>query len=495
MKLVTGLAVAFTLAASQIAATHGNTPKRLRAVSYHSDNILGTSADFTFVGGSAEGGVLAERVALAEIERLRQVLSSWDDQSELSQLFARGSLEHPSQALLSVLRQYEMWNARSGQAYSARVGQLSALWQQAAKSGSMPTETTLAAAVVAIAGPAWRIEKSGRIVALTTQRPDLNSLGKGFIIDRALQIVRDSVPDVQGALINIGGDVHVWGVSPENGAWYIGVANPLRHADNAKPLVRITLRDGAVSSSGDYERGYTIGSHHYSHIIDPRTGQPAVGVIGATVIAPNNETANALATILSVLPVDSGMALVRSVEGAEALVVTDNGTRVQTPGFAAYVQTSPAASNAQTQAVIGATLEVDITPMTYNRHAPYTAVWITDTTGKHIRTLAFWGDRPKYLRELSRWWALNQSDYELINSVTRATRRAGKYSLEWNGLDQKGGIVPAGSYLFWLEVAYENGAHSSKSVAVACGSTEATAVIPQAAAFAGADIRCGPAKP
>ncbi|MEP6762859.1 MAG: DUF2271 domain-containing protein [Gemmatimonadaceae bacterium] len=499
MKHVTGIVVAFSLAASQIAAANHNRPVPLQVVSYHHDDILGTSADFKFVTASPNSAASAERVALAEIERLRRVLSSWDSNSEIAQLFAQGHLEHPSPELVAVLNQYIQWNERSGRAYSARVGEVSALWKQGAAKGMVPAANELASVVAEIATPAWRIDAaSNRITALTTQRVDLNSLGKGFIIDHALQAVRDSVKDVKGALINIGGDVQVWGSPPAGETWHVGVANPLNHADNAKPLVQLALRGGSVSSSGDYERGYTIGMKHYSHIIDPRTGQPANGIVGVTVIASNNATANALATTLSVLSPDSGLALVRTVPGAEALIVSANGKSVQTPGFAAYVELSSTNSNASAKTSVKATLAakfaIDVNPTERNRHAPFVALWITDTAGKHVRTVAFWGDTPKYLHEMSKWWGLNHADKQLIDAVTRASRPAGKYTLEWDGLDQKGAAVAAGPYLFWLEVAFEDGAHSAKSLMLTCGAAETAGTIPQAAAFTGAEISCGSAK-
>ncbi|MEP6778853.1 MAG: DUF2271 domain-containing protein [Gemmatimonadaceae bacterium] len=499
MKLATGIVVAFSLAASQIAAANYGRPVPRRVASFHHDNILGTSADFKFVTTSPNSAANAERVALAEIERLRRVLSSWDSNSEIARLFTVGQLEHPSPELVAVLNQYTQWNERSGRAYSARVGELSALWKQATANGSAPTAPVLANVVAEIAAPAWRIDAaSNRIVALTTHRVDLNSLGKGFIIDRALQTVRDSVKEVDGLLINIGGDVQVWGAPPTGTAWHIGVANPVNHADNAKPLVQLALHGGAVSSSGDYERGFTIGAKHFSHIIDPRTGQPANDIVGVTVIAANNATANALATTLSVLSVESGLALVRTVPGAEALIVSANGKSVQSPGFASYVELPSTNLNASGKAAAPATLAakfaIDVNPTERNRHPPFVAVWITDTAGRHVRTVAFWGDKPKYLHEMSKWWALNHADTQLIDAVTRATRAAGKYTLEWDGLDQKGAAVPAGPYLFWLEVAFEDGAHSAKSLMLTCGASESTGTIPQAAAFTGAEISCGSAK-
>lgn len=494
MKKAPALLALLCLVGARIPSVRAEGPVRpaLTSSAFHFDGILGTSADFTFVSASPRASERAEQVALAEIERLRRVLSSWDDRSELSQLFATGALEHPSQELVTVLGQYEAWQERSNHAYSARVGELTAVWRAAAAKGVTPSAIETARLAREIATPAWRIE-NGRLVALTTQRVDLNSLGKGFIIDRALHAVREQVPEVKGALINIGGDIHVWGAAPNGGAWTIAVADPARHADNATPLTQLALTGGAVSSSGDYERGFTIGGTHYSHIFDPRTGRPVDHVTGVTVIAPENATANALATTLSVLSPDEGLALVQATPGAEAMLVTAEGAVRRSTGFSRFERAmTPVRSTAA--AAITAKLAIDVTPTVANRHQPFVAVWVTDSAGKHIRTVAFWGDKPKYLHEMSKWWSLNKGDQPLIDAVTRATRPVGKYSLEWDGLDQKGAAVPAGSYTFWLEVGFEDGAHSAKSVTISCGKAPTSGAIPSAAAFTGADVSCEPAK-
>jgi len=493
MKIAPSLVAALCLAGAPPLAARSGTVA-LTASTFHYDGILGTSADFTFVSASARAVDRAEHVALAEIERLRRVLSSWDDHSELASLFTRGALEHPSAELLDVLNQYSSWHARTDHAYSARVGELVALWRSAAANGAEPSAEETARVVREITEPAWRVEGT-RVVALTTHRVDLNSLGKGFIIDRALQAVRDSVPELRGALINIGGDIHVWGTPPAGSAWNIAVANPRSHADNAPPLARLTLHGGAVSSSGDYERGFAIGARHYSHIFDPRTGRPVNHITGVTVIAPENATANALATTLSVLSPERGLAWVQSMPGVEAMLVTADGAVLRSPGFARFEVAPVPNTTAREAPAITAKLDIDVTPTVHNRHQPFVAVWITDTTGKqHVRTLAFWGDKPKYLHEMSKWWGLNRDDRALIDAVTRATRPVGKYSLEWDGLDQKGIAMPAGAYTFWLEVGFEDGAHSAKSVTLTCGHAAASGSIPTAAAFTGADVSCDAAK-
>ncbi|MEO8479909.1 MAG: DUF2271 domain-containing protein [Gemmatimonadota bacterium] len=467
-------------------------PPTVRDYSYHHDAVLGTSLDLRFVTARAADAAAAESVALAEIEQLRLILSSWDSTSELATLVRAGRLTAPSPELTAVLRQYERWHAASGGAYTARVSALTTLWSAAAQRGQVPSTTALAAAVAQIQTPAWQIDPTSGAITLLAPGPlDLNSLGKGFILDQVVRAVRAKVPRLDGGLINIGGDIRTWGAPANAPCWQVGVIDPRDPFDNGAPLVRLRLGAAAISSSGSYARGVDIAGVHHSHIIDPRTGQPADDVLGVTVIATDNATANALSTTLSVLGPIDGQRLLATVPGASALWVTRDAGVVRSPGFAAYeiATTRPAAVPAPFEA----RLELDLTPTSRYRHRPYVAAWITDTAGGHVRTLAFWGDRTKYQRELTKWWGSFSGDRDLVDAVTRATRMAGQYTLEWDGTDQAGTAMPAGEYVFWLEAAYEDGPHSIQSVTVSCGSAPATGALPSAAAFAGGQVSCGPA--
>ncbi|MES2123498.1 MAG: DUF2271 domain-containing protein [Gemmatimonadota bacterium] len=459
------------------------------AFSFRHDGILGTSLDLTFVADSRAEAEEAEAVALTEIERVRRLISTWDPSSEVSRLQREGRLDSASSELRRVLELYATWTARTGGAYSARVGGLVRMWKEAERTGIEPDGATLARAVEALREPAWAIDDRSGAVRLMSRAPfDLNSLGKGFILDLAVKAVQQTTTGVRGGLINIGGDIRSWGVATSGAPWRIAIANPLRSADNAPGIATLGLGTAAVSTSGGYARGFEVGGKHYSHIIDARTGRPAGEVIGATVIARDNATANALATSLSMLGVADGLALVATQPGAECLLVTASGDVIRSPGFSRFEVGVVAAP--RTASEVAATIAIDITPAVWSRHRPYMAAWVTDTTGRHIRTLAVWGDRPKYLRELSKWWSLDVISPSLVDAVARATRAAGKYTLEWDGTDQADAPVPPGAYQFWLEVAFENGAHSLRSVVVTCGSTPGSGVMPAADAFAGAQVDC-----
>jgi thiamine biosynthesis lipoprotein len=461
------------------------------------EGILGTSLDITFAAASHADATRAETAVLDEVERLRRILSSYDDSSEISRLASTGRLDDPSPDLIAVLDAYARWNARTGGAYSARVGALSALWKAADLSGHVPGAEVIAMTAVSSASRGWTFDSAHRVVTSTTsERLDLSSLGKGYVIDRAMTAAPRAVPALRGGMVNIGGDIRVWGQAPEgDGRWRIGVADPRDPAENARQLTRLRLTNRAVSSSGSYARGYDIAGHHYSHIIDPRSGYPASVVIGATVIARDNATANALATTLSVIGPDAGMRLIRGVQRAEALIVTADGDILRSPGFAAYEEGPTVSRPGRAAGIIQGTISLDVTPSQWVRRRPYVAVWITNATGQHVRTLAMWGDRYKYQRDLSKWWALVGRDNGLVDAVTRATRNVGKYVLEWDGFDQRGTAMPAGTYTFWLEAAYQNGPHSARGTTLTCGATEAAAAIDATDAFSTGRVTCSRAMP
>jgi|CXWL01.1.fsa_nt_gi thiamine biosynthesis lipoprotein len=471
----------------------GPTPTpRVQAYHFAHDGILGTSLDLTFTAATPEAAATAERVALAEIERLRLVLSGYDNASELSRLMATGRSAQPSADLTAVLDRYTYWNDRSSGAYSARVAPLSALWRAAEAAGQLPTAAELATVTARLAAPAWTIDANG-VRMLTADRIDLNSLGKGYIIDRALAAAQAAVPELRGGIINLGGDIRTWGVaSTDRAAWLVGVADPRAPADNAAPLTILRLDDRAVSSSGRYARGFTINGTHYSHILDPRTGLPANHVAATTVIARDNATANALATTLSVLAPAEGLRLAAATPGVEAMIVGADGVTHRTAGFAAYEVSAPPTRG---KGMISATVTIDITPTNPNRHRPYVAVWVTDAEGKPVRTLAFWGTKRKYFPDMSKWYGvMSAAAPAVIDAVTRATRPVGEYTLEWDGLDDYGTAVKAGSYTFWFEEAFENGPHSLRSAPLTCSNGAVSAKFETTPAFAGGTVTCSAAK-
>jgi hypothetical protein len=103
----------------------------------------------------------------------------------------------------------------------------------------------------------------------------------------------------------------------------------------------------------------------------------------------------------------------------------------------------------------------------YRIHRPYVAVWAEDASGKLVRNISVWAQKPKYLPELRTWWSRNGGSRD-VESMTQATRPPGRYRVAWDGLDDKGQAVPPGSYRITVETNREHGEYAKESGMLDC---------------------------
>lgn len=491
------VAVLAMLSASVVLGAEGVEKK---TYDFHHDDVLGTTLELSVVADSQAIADRVEKSVLAEIERLRLILSTYDPQAELAKFNARapGSDPIPASAeLFDVLKQYESWHDRSQRAYSVQMGDWIALWQSVAKLDRLPSDVELQSIAMLTRQQAYADDPTKQTLRkLTKAQLNVDSLGKGYIIGKALSAATQDRSGVSGVLLSIGGDIRVWGSPVDAQNWTIGVQDPSNPALNAEPITRLRVpANTSVASSGGYQRYYTIQGKRYSHILDARNGKSARN-IGATVIASDSATANALATICCILDPNSGLNLVRSVPGAECMIFGPDGKATRSKGFETFEIKSQTVANADAQASgkawpKGFTVNLDLETVK-TRHRPYVVVWITDSAGNHVKTLGAWGDETKYLKEIRQWWKFARNDRQL-QRMTHATQRASKYPLTWDGTDQSGKPMPTGSYSIWVEAASEDGPHAAKSIKLDCGTVATKATLTATSAFKDVPVTYGPA--
>jgi hypothetical protein len=347
-----------------------------------------------------------------------------------------------------------------------------------------PDNKTLAEVVEQLAAPAWHIDQRNRVTRLSDLPLNLNSIAKGYVLHKAAEAVRKQLPGANGMLLNLGGDMCSWHRDGRSeAAWRIGVQDPSQPAENARPLTALRLTNGAVATSGGYQRYYDVAGTRYSHLLDPRTGRPAQGIAGATVCAPTSIIANVLATTLCVLDPLAGLRLIASLPGTHCLLITADGRRLRSRGFAALEvpvsdekPAKPAARDENPwptgyQTAISLTLPRPVGGRRVRR--PYVAIWIENAEGKPVRTITVWGAKPRWLTTLSGWWKIARSDGSLVKTVTRATRSPGKYSVVWDGKDDRGKSVSQGTYTVRIEVHREHGKHVFQTGKLNCGTEPA----------------------
>ena len=290
--------------------------------SYNHENVLGTSLELRVDASTEAVADAAEARVLAAVDRLAKVLSTYQADSEINRWAAEpaGPVEI-STDLHAVLAACDTWESKSGGVFNARIEAITQVWKRAAKAQAMPSAEDLSAAVALAKSPAWKLTDATHAERLGACPISISALAKGYIIEQAGASAYDPEHGVTSVLLNIGGDLKAWGK-----AQTVSIANPTADAENADPLARVTIQNQSLATSGNYRRGTTIAGHHQSHILDPRTGQPADEVWSASVIAPDATSADALATIFSVMNPSESLALAETLSGVQCLIVTEHGT-------------------------------------------------------------------------------------------------------------------------------------------------------------------------
>jgi thiamine biosynthesis lipoprotein len=400
------------------------------------ERVIGTSLDLVVWTPNSRVAECACRTVLEEIDRLALILNTRDPGSEISLLENVNDRSTASQELTDVLDAYDYWERRTGGVFSIRHG-----------GANTP--------------------------------PSIDALGKAYIIDHAAKSARGAWPSIDALLLNIGGDIAVWGRSCE-----IAIADPDAWYDNAGPITTIELKNAAVATSGTYARG--------AHLTDARSGQSLRTASAATVVAADAVTANALATTLCLTKADHGLQLVESTPGAEALRIV-SGVAQRTSGFALLERQPLTESSAPTNWPAGYQLTVTL-PLTSGRSTkrPYVAVWVEDSSGKLVCILAFWGNKSKYYPDLSTIWSLLKRNQNQLRAVTRATRQAGKYELVWDGLDDGRKPVPLGSYRITVESNQEHGTYAKQAGMINLGDSPTSITLPATTNFDPVLIQYGP---
>jgi len=225
-----------------------------------------------------------------------------------------------SPELEAVLRESLRIAELSHGAFDPTLAEVNRLWAFD-EGGHLPNPAALAAAVTHAGWRALQVETGRARLIRAGCGVDLGGIAKGYAVDASGDLLVSR--GVTGAIVNAGGDMRLIGHRPDGGPWRIGVQHP-RKPDGLLEVLRTT--DCAVVSSGDYERYFMVDGVRYHHIIDPKTGFPAMACQGATVVAERAMTADGLATAAFVLGPEAGLSLLRRAGANDALIVDAGGT-------------------------------------------------------------------------------------------------------------------------------------------------------------------------
>jgi thiamine biosynthesis lipoprotein len=262
------------------------------------------------------------RAAFERIEHLNRVLSDYDPDSELSRLgrtSGSGEAVVVTRDLWTVIERAQNLAEQTGGAFDLTVGPLVNTWRRARRKRELPSETLLAEMKARVGWQHVELDRNARSVRLLMKdmRLDAGGIAKGYALDAALEILVQR--GLHHALLSGGGDFRAGDAPPGTNGWKVEIA-PL-DAPGAPPAQVMLLSNEALATSGDIFQHVEIGGVRYSHIVDPRSGMGLTDHSLVSVRARDAITADSLATAISVLGPDEGLALAERTSDVAARVV------------------------------------------------------------------------------------------------------------------------------------------------------------------------------
>ncbi len=285
--------------------------------------LMGSRFEITAVADNEAACWVAINTGIAEIQRIEKLISSWDPNSQTSSVNRWAGIKPIAvdQELFDLVARAKKVSKLTDGAFDISYASMDRLWKFDGTLAQVPADSAITRSLALIGYQRIILDGESNTVFLQDKgmKIGFGAIGKGYAANRARMVMKEM--GITSGLVNAGGDLIAWGQQPDGSPWRIGITDP---NNNEEVYSWLSINDQAVVTSGDYERFVMIEGRRYSHIIDPRNGYPVKGIKSVTIISPDAELSDALATSVFVLGEDLGLALINKLMGIECLIVTDD---------------------------------------------------------------------------------------------------------------------------------------------------------------------------
>ena len=254
----------------------------------------------------------ATRAAFDEIARIHKLTDFFDENSDVSRInnSKANKAVTVDPIVVEILETALKIGRESDGAFDATLAPVSMLWKFDEGEPVPPTADEVQAALEKVKAGGIEIDAESLTVTKLTDETkiDLGGVAKGYAGDAATKILREM--GVKAAIVDLGGNISCIGKNPnsKDGKWRIGLQKPFSPTGEYSDTVEIS--EGAVVTSGTYQRYFEYGGERYHHIIDPSTGQPSKQDFDSVAVVANSSMeADCLATAAYVLGREKGRAL------------------------------------------------------------------------------------------------------------------------------------------------------------------------------------------
>jgi len=285
----------------------------------------------------AESETVANVCAEAAYRRFDEInvsMSDYDPSSEILQLGVDNDLRfrkdsccddgwrNISDDLFAVLQYSRHYASISDGAFDVSISPLVQLWRRARRLHKMPGREEIENARSLVGSHLWELDDSGPEKRIRLHRAkmrfDFGAIAKGYAVDQAFQVIQAA--GIRAVLVDAGGDMRLGDAPPGEDGWNIGMVTH-RNSESGEPPIYKTLSNISIATSGDMFQYFEVDDKRYSHIIDPKTGMPLIDSCLVTILASTATESDALASAVSVLGPDRGIALIDRLPEVRAMVV------------------------------------------------------------------------------------------------------------------------------------------------------------------------------
>lgn len=286
--------------------------------------LMGSRFELTAVAENDTIAWDAINKGIVEITRIEKLISSWDANSQTSLINQNAGVKpvKVDKELYELIFRSKKISKLTNGAFDISFASMDGIWKFDGSMDTLPNNLKISTASQFINWKNIVLDSEANTVFLKKKgmKIGFGAIGKGYAANKAMAKMK-KMKGVRGGLVNAGGDLISWGENNNPDGWTIKIANP---TDKTKSLGWLNIDDMAVVTSGDYERFFEFKGKRFAHIIDPRTGYPTTGIKSVTIVCPDAEVADALATSVFVLGQLEGLELINQLVGIECLIITDD---------------------------------------------------------------------------------------------------------------------------------------------------------------------------
>jgi thiamine biosynthesis lipoprotein len=297
--------------------------------------LMGGRFDISIV---AKDSLTAEQnidEVIAEISRIEYLISDWKPTSQVSEVNQNAGIRpvKVDREVFKLTQRAIRFSEVTNGGFDISFAAMDKIWKFDGSMTEMPSAEAIKKSVEKVGYKNIILDsvQSTIFLKLKGMKIGFGALGEGYATDKCRAMMR--AKGIEAGIINGSGDMSTWGKQPNGKDWNIGITNPF---NTDKLIAVVPVNNGAVTTSGNYEKFVIFDGKRYSHILNPATGYPVTGLCSVTVFGPNAETANGLSTSLMILGKIAGLELLKNYPDYTCLMITDNGKVVKSKNFSKY---------------------------------------------------------------------------------------------------------------------------------------------------------------